>query len=137
GAEENFKQFKEAVGVEVYVYPVSSATRQGLRELLFAVADRLDALPTETPDEEEEERKIYRSEAPPTPFTIHRENEIYVVEGERVEKLVRMTNFQYDESIRRFAHILKEMGVDDARRAKGAKAGDTVRILDMEFDFQD
>lgn len=137
GAEENFKQFKEAVGQEVSVYPVSSATRQGLRELLFAVADRLDALPTESPDEEEEERKIYRSEAPPTPFTIHRENEIYVVEGERVEKLVRMTNFQYDESIRRFAHILKEMGVDDALRAKGAKAGDTVRILDMEFDFQD
>ena len=60
-----------------------------------------------------------------------------MVEGERVEKLVRMTNFQYDESIRRFAHILKEMGVDDALRAKGAKAGDTVRILDMEFDFQD
>ncbi|GGA40705.1 GTPase Obg [Kroppenstedtia guangzhouensis] len=137
-AEKNLERFKAAIDGEVPVFPVSSATREGLRELLFAVADRLDALPEETLEKgKKEERKIYRSPAAEEPFWIRRENELFVVEGERVEKLVKMTNFQYDESIRRFAHTLKRMGVDDALREKGAKEGDTIRIGEMEFDFQD
>lgn len=137
-AKENLERFKAAIDGEVSVFPVSSATREGLRELLYAVADRLDALPDEPLEEgEEEERKIYRSPAAEEPFRVRRENELFVVEGERVEKLVKMTNFQYDESIRRFAHTLKRMGVDDALRKKGAKEGDTIRIGEMEFDFQD
>lgn len=137
-AKENLERFKAAIDGKVSVFPVSSATREGLRELLYAVADRLDALPDEPLEEgEEEERKIYRSPAAEEPFRVRRENELFVVEGERVEKLVKMTNFQYDESIRRFAHTLKRMGVDDALRKKGAKEGDTIRIGEMEFDFQD
>lgn len=137
-AKENLERFKAAIDGKVSVFPVSSATREGLRELLYAVADRLDALPDEPLEEgEEEERKIYRSHAAEEPFRVRRENELFVVEGERVEKLVKMTNFQYDESIRRFAHTLKRMGVDDALRKKGAKEGDTIRIGEMEFDFQD
>ncbi|PTX59406.1 GTP-binding protein [Melghirimyces profundicolus] len=138
GAKENLKQFKESVGEEIPVYPVSAATREGLRELLFAVADLLDSIPDEVfAEETEEERKVYRSREPEEAFTIRKENEKFVVEGDRVEKLVKMTNFQYDESVARFSHILKEMGVEDALRAKGAKVGDTVRIGDMEFDFQE
>ncbi|EGK14679.1 Spo0B-associated GTP-binding protein, partial [Desmospora sp. 8437] len=137
-AKENLERFKAAIDGKVSVFPVSSATREGLRELLFAVADRLDALPDEPlAEEEKEERKIYRSPAAEEPFRVRRENELFVVEGARVEKLVKMTNFQYDESIRRFAHTLKRMGVDDALRKKGAKEGDTIRIGEMEFDFQD
>lgn len=139
GAEENLKKFKEKAGPDVPVFPISSATRQGLRELLFAVADQLDRV-TEEPAPETESaaapaRKVYRSQAPEPPFTIRRENEVYVVEGERVEKLLKMTNFQYEDSVRRFAHTLKQMGVDDALREKGAKEGDTVRIGKMEFEF--
>lgn len=137
-AKENLERFKAAIDGKVSVFPVSSATREGLRELLYAVADRLDALPDEPLEEgEKEERKIYRSPAAEEPFRVRRENELFVVEGARVEKLVKMTNFQYDESIRRFAHTLKRMGVDDALRKKGAKEGDTIRIGEMEFDFQD
>ncbi|MFD1426461.1 GTP-binding protein [Kroppenstedtia sanguinis] len=137
-AEEHLQRFKNATAGKVPIFPVSSATREGLRELLFAVADRLDELPDEPQEEEElEERKIYRSPAAEEAFQVRRENELFVVEGARVEKLVKMTNFQYDESIRRFAHTLKRMGVDDALRKKGAKEGDTIRIGEMEFDFQD
>ncbi|OYD08243.1 GTPase ObgE [Paludifilum halophilum] len=136
-AEENLEIFRGQVGPEIPVYPISSVTRKGLKELLFAVADLLDRTPVKDAVEPEEgKRKVYRSPSP-QPFAIRKENEVYVVEGDRVEKLVKMTNFQYDDSVRRFAHILKKMGVDDALRAKGASTGDTVRIAEMEFDFTD
>ncbi|MFC4078370.1 GTPase ObgE [Salinithrix halophila] len=136
-AEVNLEIFRETVGEQVPVYPISSATGQGVRELLFAVADQLDQMPVETDPEMEEvaEPKVYRMEEPEVPFLVKKDNEVFVVEGARVEKLVKMTNFNYDESVRRFAHILKEMGVDDALRARGAQEGDTVRIGTMEFDF--
>lgn len=136
-AEEHLSLFREEVGPDVPIYPISAATRQGLRELLFAAADLLDKMPEPTPAEEVEERVVYRSQPKEEPFTIRRENEIFVVEGARVEKLVQMTNFDYDDSVLRFAQTLKLMGVEDALRKKGAKDGDTVRIAEMEFELMD
>ncbi|SDW26721.1 GTP-binding protein [Marininema mesophilum] len=140
-ATENLELFREAVGEGVPVFPVSAATRSGIEELLYSVADQLDSLPKVDevlePVSEESEQKVYQAEEPEEAFTIRRDNEIFVVEGPRVEKLIRMTNFQYDEAIRRFAHTLKVMGVDDGLRAHGAKDGDTVRIDEMEFEFRD
>jgi len=51
--------------------------------------------------------------------------------------LVAMTNFAYHDSVRRLARILREMGVEEALREKGAKEGDTVRIGDVEFELMD
>jgi GTP-binding protein len=142
-AEEYLELFKEQVGPDVPVYPISAATRQGLRELLFAVADLLDQVEKEGPTEPviEQEftatRKIYKAEEEKPAFTIRRENEVYVVEGERIEKLVHMTNFNYHDSILRFAHTLKKMGVEDALRERGAKDGDTIRIGELEFELTD
>ncbi|SFS96241.1 GTPase ObgE [Marininema halotolerans] len=140
-AEENLEIFREQVGVDVSIFPVSAATRSGIDELLYAIADELDRMPKVEeivePDTEETERKVYRAEEPEEAFTIRRDNEVFVVEGPRVEKLIKMTNFQYDEAVRRFANTLKIMGVDDGLRARGAKDGDTVRIDEMEFEFRD
>lgn len=137
-ARDNLDAFRKKAGPEVPVYPISAATREGVRELLFAVADLLDQQP-EQPLEEESGSgyKVYRSREPEDPFVIRRENEVFVVEGERVERLVAMTNFAYHDSVRRLARILREMGVEEALREKGAKEGDTVRIGGMEFELMD
>ncbi len=55
--------------------------------------------------------------------------------GSKLEKLFKMTNFDHDESIMRFARQLRGMGVDDALRARGAKPGDHVRIDKFTFEF--
>ncbi|PRX39432.1 GTP-binding protein [Planifilum fimeticola] len=137
-ARDNLDAFRKKVGPEVPVYPISAATREGVRELLFAVADLLDQQP-EQPLEEESDSgyKVYRSREPEEPFVIRRENEVFIVEGERVERLVAMTNFAYHDSVRRLARILREMGIEEALREKGAKEGDTVRIGGMEFELMD
>jgi GTP-binding protein len=137
-AAENLELFRAEVGEDVPVFPISAVTREGLKELIYAIADRLDEIPDASLiDDDYEEVKVYKSESPESPFIIRKENEVFVVEGVRVERLVKMTNFQYEESIRRFAHILKQMGVDDALRERGAQEGDTVRIGEMEFDFEE
>ena len=71
------------------------------------------------------------------PFTIHKENLVWVIEGEKIEKLFKMTRFNEDESVLRFSNILKKMGVEDELERLGAKRGDEVKILDYIFNFKD
>lgn len=137
-AEENLKLFREQIGENYKVFPISAVTNVGINELLYAIADKLDEIPV-TPlveEIEEEERKIYKHQPKQeTEFTIRRENEIYVVESEKIEKLFKMTDFTQDESVQRFGRLLRKMGVDDELRKMGAKNGDSVKIADFEFEF--
>jgi GTP-binding protein len=138
-AEENLKKFCEQVGDHYPIFPISGVTREGLKELIYAVADALDAAPAvETRLEEAAEtadRKIYRLEEDPDKFWITRDNEVYVVHGEWIEKLCVMTNFTQYDSVKRFQRIMKQKGVDAALRKKGAQDGDTIRIGEYEFEF--
>lgn len=140
-AKENLALFKEQVGETIPVFPVSAATGEGLKELLYAAVELLEQVEREQPVQEAleqpSERKIYRSREDKPAFTIRKENEIYVVEGERIETLVQRTNFSYHDSVMRFARIIRQMGVEDALRKRGAEDGDTVRIGEMEFELND
>ncbi|MFL0364795.1 GTPase ObgE [Pseudobacillus sp. 179-B 2D1 NHS] len=139
-SEENLAAFKEKIGEEVPVFPISAVTREGLKELLFAVADMVDKTP-EFPlaDFEEEKgihRVMYKHEDQPAEFLITRDSAgVFVVSGAKVEKLFKMTDFSREDSVRRFARQLRSMGVDDALRERGAEDGDIVRLLDYEFEF--
>lgn len=141
-AEENLKRFKERLEEDFPIFPISALTRQGLRNLLFAVADKLEETPEFPLAHEEEDtgvhRVLYKHEADQTEFVITRDPAgVFVVSGDAIEKLFKMTDFSRDESVRRFARQLRGMGVDDALREKGAKDGDTVKLLDYEFEFID
>ena len=137
GAAEQLERFKQKLEGEHPVYPVSTVTREGIRDLLFAVSDTLENVPVEEkPAEEKEERVVYRFEQEAEPFHVTRDSDgAYVLYGDRIETLFKMTDFNRDESVRRFARQLRGMGVDDALRKKGATDGDTVRLLDYEFEF--
>ncbi|WP_110111477.1 GTPase ObgE [Bacillus sp. CGMCC 1.16541] len=140
-AEENLKAFKEQLPEGVQVFPISAVTRQGLRDLLFTVANLVDATP-EFPMHEEEDlsthRVLYKHEKEVDEFLITRESDgAFVVSGEKVEKLFKMTDFSRDESVRRFSRQLRNMGIDEALRKRGASDGDIVKLLEYEFEFID
>ncbi|HET7628328.1 MAG TPA: GTPase ObgE [Bacillales bacterium] len=142
GAEENLEQFRKQIGDSVEVFPISAATKSGVRELLFAAADMLEtapAFPMESVEEDQgNEEVVYRFEAEKPAFEISRNDDgTFVVSGSKVEKLLKMTNFQTEEGVRRFARQLRGMGVDEALRQKGIEDGDTVSILDYEFEYTD
>ncbi|MBI0576492.1 GTPase ObgE [Neobacillus cucumis] len=139
-AEENLQKFKERLEDDYPIFAISALTRKGLRDLLFAIADKLEETP-EFPLEHEEEqtgvhRVLYKHEKDPDHFKITREPDgSFVVSGEKVERLFKMTDFSREESVRRFSRQLRGLGVDDALRQRGAKDGDIVKLLEFEFEF--
>jgi len=138
-AADHLAKFREQVGDNYPIYPISGVTREGLDELLYRIADLLDVTPMfeETLEEVEEVagRKVYRLEEDEDHFWISRDNEAYVVHGEWLEKLVKMTNFEQYDAVKRFQRIMKQKGVDDALRKQGAEEGDTIVIGELVFEF--
>ncbi|KEZ51158.1 MULTISPECIES: GTPase ObgE [Metabacillus] len=138
-SEENLKIFKEKLEDDLPIFPVSAITREGVRELLYEVMNTIEKTP-EFPLYEEEDlsdhRVLYKFDKEAAEFEINRDSDgTFNVTGEKVEYLFKMTNFQREESIRRFARQLRGLGVDEALRQRGAKDGDIVRLLDFEFEF--
>ena len=137
GAEENLKEFKKKVK-DVPIFPISAATREGLDAVLVKLADMLDTIKKEPLYEESEieSHVLYKFERE-KPFSITHEGNTWVVRGNEVEKLLRMTSFRTEEAANRFANKLRKMGVDDKLRELGAQEGDNVRILDLEFEYKE
>ncbi len=140
GAEENLEKFKKQLQEDIPIFPISAVTQSGIRELLFAIADTLENTPEfplhHVEEDETINRVIYKHEKAEQDFIITRDPDgVFVLSGEKIEKLFKMTDFTHDESVRRFSRQLRGMGVDDALRERGAKDGDIVRLLDFEFEF--
>ena len=136
GAEENLEEFKKQLNVEVI--PISAFTKDNLNELIYKIADKLDEVKL-IPDEIIETEVVeYKFKEEEEPFTLVLcDDGVYNVVGPMIKKLFDKTDFNNDPSIRRFAKQIRDLGVDAALREKGVQHGDTVRILDYEFEFYD
>lgn len=134
GASENLKEFKKKYPNEVII-PISAATNQGLDKLMITLNDIIKNVPKEE-ESTEETFKSYTYEEE-KPFEITKEGSIWVVKGKKVEELFLMTRFTEEESVLRFARILKKMGVEDKLEALGAQRGDEVKIMDYIFNFKE
>ena len=60
---------------------------------------------------------------------------MFIISGAKVEKIFKMTNFNTEEALDRFAKKLRSMGIDDELEKMGVKEGDIVKILDYEFEY--
>ena len=137
GSLENLKQFEEKVK-DVKIFKVSAMNNEGLSSVLNELADMLSKIEKKPLYEEEKfESHILYKFKKEQPFTITKDNDVWVIKGNEVEKLLRMTRFTTDEAARRFANKLREMGIDDKLRELGAVNGDYVRILDYEFEYEE
>lgn len=134
GASENLKEFKKKYPNEL-VIPISAATNQGLDKLMITLNDIIKNVPKEE-ESTEETFKSYTYEEE-KPFEIIKEGGIWVVKGKKVEELFQMTRFTEEESVLRFARILKKMGVEDKLESLGAQRGDEVKIMDYIFNFKE
>jgi GTP-binding protein len=111
---------------------ISAATNEGVRELLYATWEIVRALP---PVDVAAPESAVHDLRPEEPFEIHMDTGIYVVTGDRIERLAKMTDFDSDEALARFEQILAKMGVTKKLRELGAHDGDTVRIAGVDFDY--
>jgi len=136
-AKENLEKFKEKLP-NVEVYEISAINHQGVDKVLLKLADMLDSIEiTPIYEEEKFESHVLYKFKKEQPFEIDRDSDgTWVISGEQVEKLFKMTKFTTDDSIKRFSNKLRKMGIDDKLYEMGAQEGDTVRILDYLFELK-
>lgn len=141
-AEEYLAAFKEKVKEirpDIEVMPISSLTRQGIQELLYRTIDVLESIPDEPAIEEVSEvseRKVYKFKAQnDNSFTVTRDNEMYVVHSERIERMLKRMQMNSHDAILKLARTMRHMGIDEELRKRGATEGTIVRIGDFEFEF--
>lgn len=141
-AEEYLAAFKEKVKEirpDIEVMPISSLTREGIQELLYRTIDVLESIPDEPAIEEVSEvseRKVYKFKAQnDNSFTVTRDNEMYVVHSERIERMLKRMQMNSHDAILKLARTMRHMGIDEELRKRGATEGTIVRIGDFEFEF--
>lgn len=139
GAEDNLNKLKSTLndkGIEVF--PISAATSQGLDELLNYVSKKLKELEAlELKEEPVKQEKVYKYEEKRDKyhFVVTKEDDVYVVEGEFLERLIKSTNFDDMDSISYFQKVLRNRGVIDKLKESGISEGDLVKIYDIEFEY--
>ncbi|ARJ13834.1 GTPase ObgE [Staphylococcus lugdunensis] len=141
GALDNLQKFEDSIAADIMVIPVSTITRDNIDTLLYAIADKLEEVKdidfsVEKDEEIGVNRVLYKHTPSQDKFTISRDDDgAYVVSGNAIERMFKMTDFNSDPAVRRFARQMRSMGIDDALRARGCANGDIVRILGGEFEF--
>lgn len=135
GARENLEEFKKKVK-DIKIFEVSALNEEGLSDVLVELANLVDGIKDEPLYEEDQfEGHVLYKFKKEEPYTIVKDNNTWIIQGEQLEKLFRMTKFT-DEGIRRFSKKLRAMGVDDKLEELGASDGDIVKIFDFEFEWK-
>ena len=136
-ARSNYPAIESALKAEGReVFPVSAATGEGLQPLVQRIAEMLATLPKEDMTVAPVIPTVADDDSPD--FTIRRDDSgAFIVEGKNIERLVAMTRFHDEESLRRFQNILRRNGIDEALRNRGIKDGDTERIRENEIEFSE
>lgn len=131
---DNLNKFKEKI--KLPIYEISAINNQGLDNIIRVLEDLVKNTKDEIlyEDELQESHVLYKFKKE-KPFTIIKENNAYVIKGDQVEKIFKMTNFNTEEALVRFSNKLRRMGIDDELEKMGIEEGDIVKILDYEFEW--
>jgi Obg family GTPase CgtA len=133
-AEAHLQRLKEAVEDRHEIFPVSAATGEGLKALMYRIAQLLPDTPVPEILNPPADHLVTKAQLGKR-FEILKEEDLFLVVGKEIEKHVKMTCFEREASVYRFQNILKVMGIDEALRAQGIKEGDKVEIAGVRFDW--
>lgn len=116
---------------------LSAVTGEGTQELLEALWRAVE----EARREENAEAALETEDAAETiryepPYTIYREGEGFRIEGQKVVRAVRMTNFDNEEAVNHLQERLKRMGVFKALKRMGAQTGQPIYIGEVKLEYQ-
>lgn len=134
-SKNNLDKFKSHFD-NIEIFEVEAINNKGLDKVINRLQELVDSIDDEELfDRDIQEKHVlykFRSEKP---FVINRINNTYVVSGDKVEKLFKMTNFNTEEAMDRFAKKLRHMGIDEELEKMGIQEGDIVKIMDYEFEY--
>ncbi|MBQ9871211.1 MAG: GTPase ObgE [Eubacterium sp.] len=122
----------------VKILPISAATREGVRELLYAVSDLLKDLPKEKIIFEQELDPDSFRDTEQLSFTVEKSTEeegVYLVEGPKIERMLGYTNLEDEKGFLFFQNFMKVNGILQQLEDLGIQDGETVRVYGHEFDY--
>lgn len=133
--DTNYKKLENlAKENNIEIFKISAVTGDGLNELFNHVAEIIKTLPKED-IVEIEDRIVYTLNDDKDEFTVECINGEFIVEGPAVERLMGRVNIGDNESYHYMEKMLKKLGIEEELRNKGVKEGDTVKLLDWEFEW--
>ena len=133
---EKIRKEFEPEGIKVF--PISAVTGQGLKELMYHVKGLLDTMDHKPVVFEQEffpEDMFVRENLPYTVERSTEEENTYVVEGPRIEKMLGYTNLESEKGFAFFQRFLKDTGILEELEAAGIQEGDTVRMYGLSFTY--
>ena len=130
---ERLKKEFEPQGIKVF--PISGVTGAGIKELLYYVSTEIEKLdvapiifePEYFPDEELINLDL--------PYTVEKEDGMYIVEGPKIEKMLGYTNLDSEKGFAFFQKFLKDTGILEQLEELGIEEGDTVKMYGLQFDY--
>ncbi len=126
------KELAKKEGLEIY--QISGATKQGVQELIDHISEILETLPKEDLIEVED-KIVYTLEDEKQQWEVKKQDEIFIVTGKAVERLMGRVNIEDNESMYYLQKSLKNMGIEDKLKEMGVCEGDTVIIADWELEW--
>lgn len=133
-SKSNLEEFKKKV--DAPIYEISAINNQGLDKVIEELKELVKNTCEDVLFEPEmqESHVLYKFKKE-KPFTIVKDGDVFVIQGEQVERLFKMTNFNTEEAFFRFSNKLRRMGIDDELERMGIEEGDIVKINDYEFEY--
>lgn len=116
------------------LFKISAASGQGVKELMNHISEILKDLPKDDLIEVDE-KVLYTLNKEEDDFEIEVKGREYIVSGPAAERIMRRVNIQDRESMHYLQKCLENTGIFNELREKGIKEGDTVKILDWEFEW--
>ena len=131
---EMLKEEFEKDGVKIF--PISAVSGKGISELLWYVNDLVKNAPDDVVEFEPEVDLDFHDN-PDLPFEVsfNEEDEVYVIEGPRIERMLGYTNLESEKGFEFFQKFLKDSGILAELEEAGIEEGDTVRMYGLEFDY--
>lgn len=134
--EETYNDLEKlAKEKKLEIFKISAITGDGVNSLIKRVAELLKTLPKEDLLEYED-KKVYKLEEKDD-YTIRKQDNMYIIEGEPVERIMRKVNIGDNESLYYFQKSLDALGVNQRLKEMGVKEGDIVKIIDYELEWED
>ena len=132
---ERLKKEFEPQGIKVY--SISAISGKGIRELLYYVRNMLDQVDDTPVVFEQEFFPEFMLGGLDEPYTVtyDEEEDEYVVEGPRIEKMLGYTNLESEKGFTFFQNFLKDNGILEQLEELGIQEGDTVRMYGLSFDY--
>ena len=135
-SSKNLEKFKKEINCEIF--EISAINGKGIDKVLIRLADMLEKIEKQPLYEEEKmmSHVLYKFKEE-QPFNIIKEGNTFIVKGQEIEKILKMTWFSSDEAFKRFSKKLVKLSIDQKLKDMGIKEGDIIRILDYEFEYKE